>query len=232
MPTAPTLLADDGAASLATMFMMAHHGFRRELARFRTALPRLGGAEESRASAIAQEWTFFHGALHGHHTMEDTGLFPQLAGRDASLAPVIAELGAQHRRIDPMLERGDALFARLADAGAREEARALVTELSALLDEHLALEEERLVSFLRGIRTLPMPVATDEMAAQMAQGLAWTAHGVAPDVVSAVFALLPENVTARLPAERDAYAARCERAWGSARAGASRTAVPDWIPAD
>ncbi|HYG68694.1 MAG TPA: hemerythrin domain-containing protein [Anaeromyxobacteraceae bacterium] len=227
MSNAPTLLGADGAASVATMFMMAHHGFRRDLAQFRAALPRLAGDHAARASAIAEEWTFFRGALHAHHEMEDKGLFPQLAGRDASLGPVIAQLGTQHRLIDPMLERGDALFARLDDAAAREGARALVAEMSALLDGHLALEEERIVPSLRALKTLPMPVATDEMAAQMSQGLAWSSHGVAPDVVSAVFALLPESVTTRLPAERAAYAARCERAWGSANAGASRTAVPD-----
>ena len=53
--------------------------------------------------------------------------------------------------------------------------------------------------------------------------------GLAPEVLARVHAMLPANLTSRLPAARAAYAARCVRVWGSVRDGASRTAVPDWL---
>jgi hypothetical protein len=60
-----------------------------------------------------------------------------------------------------------------------------------------------------------------------AQGFAWSSNGIAPDVVEQVYALLPEILTSRLPAARAAFDARCERVWGTARAGSSRTPIPD-----
>lgn len=230
MTDTPSLLAPDGSASVATFLMMAHHGFRRDLVQLRRALPRLD-ADGARTGAIVEEWKFYREALHGHHQAEDNGIFPALRGRDGALAPVIDRLGADHQRMDPLLARGDALFASLGDARARAEAGALLAELSDFLEPHLALEEERITPFLRGQKSLPYPVASDEMAKQMAEGFAWSMHGIAPEVVSAVSAALPEAVTARLPAARAAYAARCVRAWGTADAGASRGPVPDWLGA-
>jgi hypothetical protein len=58
-------------------------------------------------------------------------------------------------------------------------------------------------------------------------GSAWSARGIAPDILEKVFALLPEILTSRLPAARAAYAARCERVWGTTKAGAARTPFPD-----
>jgi hypothetical protein len=39
--------------------------------------------------------------------------------------------------------------------------------------------------------------------------------------------MLPESLTSRLPDAKVAFAARCERAWGTAKAGAARTPIPD-----
>ena len=77
-PSPPNLLNDDGSASMATAFMMSHHGFRRDIARFAIALRRLAEGDHGRASALQQEWQSYHATLHGHHTVEDTGIFPNL----------------------------------------------------------------------------------------------------------------------------------------------------------
>jgi hypothetical protein len=52
-------------------------------------------------------------------------------------------------------------------------------------------------------------------------------NGIAPEVLERVYEMLPENLRARLPAARAAFEARCERVWGSAKAGAARTPIPD-----
>jgi hypothetical protein len=62
-----------------------------------------------------------------------------------------------------------------------------------------------------------------------AQGFAWSSDGIAPEVLARVDAMLPANVTTRLPAARAAFAERCARVWGATPKGASRTAVPDWL---
>ncbi len=216
---APHLLNDDGTASIATALMMSHHGFRRDLRRFAASL---ASFERSRAPALSEEWTRFHATLHGHHHSEDSGVFPSLAahGVDATLA----RLEADHRLIDPLLERGDRAFAELPGAAAR--AADVVRELRALLDPHLALEDAEIVPLLRDRKTFPPP-PTDADAALYASGFAWAMHGVADDVVAGVHAMLPPNLVAKLPAAREAFAARYARVWGDVAIGATRTSVPE-----
>src|SRR5689334_13834659 len=118
MPTPPALLNDDGTASMATAIMLSHHGFRRDLVRFRKALEAIAAGDASRAPAVAEEWQSFHTTLHGHHEAEDNGLFPNLAKEHASVRATIDKLGADHRRIDPLLERADRAFAELPETAA------------------------------------------------------------------------------------------------------------------
>jgi hypothetical protein len=62
-----------------------------------------------------------------------------------------------------------------------------------------------------------------------AEGFAWAMQGIAPEVLEKVCAMLPDILVTRLPAARAAFDERCERVWGSTKAGASRTPVPDMI---
>jgi hypothetical protein len=226
MAKAPNLLNDDGQASLATTLMMSHHGFRRDLARFTLALGQLG-SDPARAAALKGEWQGFRNTLHGHHHSEDAGLFPSLRAQEASLAGVVEQLTADHRRIDPLLDEGDRAFAGLPASAAG--AAAVVAQIAALLDPHLALEEERIIPHLRAARQFPAP-ANDAEAAMFAQGFAWASHGIAPEVLAAVETILPPILTAKLPAARAAFEERCTRVWGATKPGASRTPIPDWLP--
>jgi hypothetical protein len=225
MPTTPKLLNDDGTASMATAIMLSHHGFRRDLARFRRALELIAKGETARADAVREEWKSFHATLHGHHEAEDSGLFPNLAKEHPSVRPTTERLGADHRRIDPLLERAGRAFAELPKVDA---ALALVGELTELLGPHLALEEAELIPFLRGAKEFPTP-PNDEVADLYAQGFTWAMHGIAPEVLSALEVMLPPLLKTRLPAARAAFEARCKRVWGSANAGAARTPIPDEV---
>jgi hemerythrin-like domain-containing protein len=222
MATPPELLNDDGSASMATALLMTHHAFRRDIARFAEALAKVAAGDVSRVEALRQEWGWYRGALHGHHEMEDSGIFPSLKSEHAELSPIIDGLTAEHRRIDPLLERGDHAFAELPKT---EHVRAVVTELAALLDAHLAAEEAGVVQFLRPAKAFPAP--EDEQLLEMyAQGFGWTSHGIAPEVLKAVDAMLPAALSSKLPAARAAFDAKCERIWGPVTVTASRTSVP------
>jgi hemerythrin-like domain-containing protein len=226
MSTTPHLLNDDGSASIATALLMSHHAFRRDLARFKAALGQVVEGDGARVAELTSEWKHYRGALHGHHEIEDGQMFPGMRGAHPELAPVFDELTAQHGRIDPLLARGDAVFDALATQAAA--AATVVSELSALIDEHLALEEAHVPAFLRGVNAFPPP-PTDADAEMYAQGFAWSCDGIAPEVLERVFAMLPASVTTRLPAARAAFADRCARTWGATPSGASRTSVPDWL---
>lgn len=219
------LLSDDGSASMATLLMMSHHAFRRDIARFALALERLPDSNADTVAALQEEWQFYRGALHGHHTIEGTQIFPGLKEKHAALASVIDRLSEDHHKIDPLLERGDSVFAGL--PATRAEAMAVVSELVALLDKHLETEEAGIVSFLRDAKTFPAP-GNDEEAGMYAQGFSWSMHGIADEVLAEVYKMLPDNLTSRLPTARVAFDKRCERVWGSSKVGKSRTSVPDW----
>jgi hypothetical protein len=223
MANAPKLLNDDGSASMATMLMMSHHAFRRDIARFASALENVAKGDLSRVEGLRDEWHNYRAALHGHHEMEDARIFPHLRAQESSLGGTIDHLSADHRRIDPLLERGDRAFAELPQTVA---ARAVVSELTGLLGPHLATEEDQLVPFLRGAKEFPVP-ATEEEAELYAQGFAWSMHGIAKEVLDQVCVLLPESLTSKLTSARAAFTARCERVWGSARAGEATTPIPE-----
>ena len=222
MSHAPNLLNEDGSASMATAIMMSHHGLRRDLRRFARALEKVAAGDASRADALREEWQGFRATLHGHHEAEDRGLFPSLRSQRAELAATIDGLGADHRRIDPLLERGDAAFSSLPHT---EVATAVVRELEQLLTPHLATEESELIPFLRDAKAFPPP-PTEADAAMYAKGFAWAMHGVAPEVLEQVYEMLPDSLVTKLPAARAEFEARCERVWGTTRAGATLTSHP------
>jgi hypothetical protein len=215
---ATTLLNDDGTASMATMIMCSHHAFRRDVACFARAL-----ADATRSDVLHEEWTRFRAALHGHHTVEDTAMFPDLRAKQPELAAAIDQLDAQHRRIDPLLERGDQVFADLANQ--RAAARDLIATLAALLDEHLDTEERAIIRHLRGAKEFPLP-PTDDVVAMYADGFAWCSAGLSDAVLDKVFAMLPPALVAKIPAARAAFDERSRRVWGYVHAGASLTSVP------
>lgn len=222
MATPPSLLNDDGTASMATAFLMSHHAFRRDLGCFSRALAKLEASEQPELAALRQEWQWFRGALQGHHEMEDSRVFPHLRSQRPELAAVIDRLSAEHHLIDPLLARGDRAFGEAPDLA---EARATVAELSRLLDSHLAYEEAEIVASLRGGREFPAP-ANDEEATMYAQGFAWSSQGVASEVLTRLVEMLPEALAQRLPAARAEFAARWQRVWRDEAVGSATTSVP------
>ena len=227
MPNAaPALLNDDGSASIATALMMSHHGFRRDLALFAQALRQVVAADGARLGALREEWKGLCEKLHGHHQAEDTGIFPHMKAEHPELTAIVDRLTADHHRIDPMLEAGERAFAQLPETKAA--AAAVVAELADLLDVHLATEEAEVIPHLRPAKEFPPPANETELGFYV-QGFAWASHGIAPDILQRLHAMLPAALTERLPAARVAYEARCQQVWGTAKSGASRTPIPDWL---
>ncbi|MBM3507560.1 MAG: hemerythrin domain-containing protein [Alphaproteobacteria bacterium] len=213
---APDLLNDDGTASMATAFMMSHHAFRRDLGRYLRALEK--GSPDP--ATMREEWQWYRNALHGHHTQEDTAIFPDMRQKHPATAATIDKLAAEHKRIDPLLEHGDAAFAGL--PATRTDAVAVLRELSALLDPHLAREAAEIVPHLRDAKEFPAP-PDEQTAAMYAQGFAWASNGIAADVLARVDEMLPALLREKLPAARAAYDAKAARQWPGEKPLASRT---------
>ena len=82
----------------------------------------------------------FCAAVHGHHTAEDTSVFPRLAREHPELAPVLAELERDHRQVAEILRR-------LAAGPSPDE----LAGLEALLESHFTYEERKLVAALNAL---------------------------------------------------------------------------------
>jgi len=224
MSQPPNLLNDDGTASMATMLLLLHHAFRRDIARLIRAIEQIKAGDTSRAESLRGEWEkSYRQALHGHHTMEDANIFPDIRSKHPDLSAALDALTEQHHKIDPVLEKGDAVFA---DLGHPENAEAVLQELKTLLDQHLAFEEAQITPSLRGGKEFPVP-ADDAMAAMYAQGFAWSMQGIAPEVLDQVRKMLPEILLAKLSAAQAEFEARSQRVWGTYTVGSATTPVPN-----
>ena len=223
MPTPPNFLNDDGTASMATMLMMSHHAFRRDIMRFMHAIAVIKAGDTSHADAVQGEWEkSYRLALHGHHMVEDTRIFPDMRNKHPELASAIDKLTEQHHMIDPLLEKGSAAFADLTHP---ENVEAVLHELKTLLDQHLAFEEAEITPALRDSKEFPVPA--DDAAVEMyADGFAWSMQGIAPEVLNEVQKLLPEILLAKLPAARAKFEEHSQDVWGTYAAGSSTTPVP------
>lgn len=217
---ATQLLNADGRASMGTTLMMSHHAFRRDLACFAKVLQ---NHPEREPGPLRDEWQRFRTALVGHHEAEDTRIFPDMS-KHPSLGVVVAHLADDHRRIGPLLERGDRAFVDPLDITA---AVAVISELEALLDPHMAMEERDLVPFLRDELKFPEP-ANDDEANMYADGFAWATSGVAQQVLDALDAILPASVKSRMEAARTAFDERSTKVWGAAHHGATFDSSPDF----
>jgi hypothetical protein len=209
---------------MATMLLMSHHAFRRDIARLIRAVAEIKAGDRSRAEAVRGEWEkSYRQALHGHHTMEDAHIFPDIRGKHPELAAALDTLTDQHHQIDPVLEKGDAAFADLAHP---EKAEAVLNELKMFLDQHLAFEEAEITPFLRDAKDFPVP-PDENMAAIYAQGFSWSMQGIAPEVVERVREMLPEILLVKLPAAQAEFEARSERVWGAYAVGSATTSIPN-----
>ncbi|MEK7150926.1 MAG: hemerythrin domain-containing protein [Patescibacteria group bacterium] len=220
----PSLLNDDGTASMATMLLLSHHAFRRDITRFIHAAAEIKFGDVSRVDAVRDEWEkSYRKALHGHHTMEDANIFPDIRSKHPDLAFALDKLTEQHHKIDPVLERGDAAFADLTHP---ENVEAVLAELKILLDQHLTFEEAQITPSLRDSKEFPTP-ADENMAAMYAQGFAWSMQGIAPEVLDQVRKLLPAILLAKLPAAQAEFEVRSKQVWGKYTVGSATTPVPE-----
>lgn len=219
----PNLLNEDGTASMATMLLLSHHAFRRDIARFMRAVAQIRAGDSLRVDAVRDEWEkSYRLALHGHHVIEDTTIFPDIKSKKPDLASAIDKLTEQHQAIDPLLEKGDVAFADLAHP---ENAEGVLQELKTLLDAHLVFEEAQIIPSLRSVKEFPAP--TDEnMVSMYAEGFSWSMQGIAPEVLDHVREMLPDAVLAKLPAAQAEFEMRSKRVWGRYEVGSATTSVP------
>lgn len=139
--TAPPAVDPDGPCDT-RMMGVVHSALRRDLVRTRMVLEHEAPLATKRRIVLAGHVLWLMHTLHLHHTGEDIGLYPMVLQNDPSTAELVADMDADHKRIDPAI----AAFEQAARAYRTDETAAgqlldALTDLEAVLLPHLEREE-------------------------------------------------------------------------------------------
>lgn len=148
------------SAGAAEHLVEVHDMFRAELTQLRELLEKVRDGAMSAGDARTKlnemtlrqnDWTLgavcarYCVGVTSHHTLEDEGIFPHLAGKDPALQPVLDRLGSEHVEIHHAIEAVDReLVAHMSDAGGYERLQEAVDLLANALLEHFEFEEREL----------------------------------------------------------------------------------------
>lgn len=190
--------APDGPIDLQMMYVM-HHGFRRDLDAFAGAVRATPVDERGTWRLLAERWDLFAEVLHGHHTVEDAGLWPAVTARASSSDLVVLDaMEAEHAEIDPLLEACAVGFRRLvarADPDARAALAVRVHAARESLRRHLAHEETEAIAIVQRVlspadwrRIEEEHAAADVSPSKVARVVPWAAYGVPRESLDRVFA--------------------------------------------
>lgn len=114
-------------------FLLVHAALRRDADALRAA--------SSRGDVVHHQVKLFDRVIRAHHHGEDKVLLPLLRSREPEIRDVADRVEEQHTLLDHALDR---LRVAVADRRTRDVATG-AAELSTLLEEHLALEENGLL---------------------------------------------------------------------------------------
>jgi hypothetical protein len=190
-----------------TMNTVIHAAFRRDLARFDTALAAFPDGSQERATQLVTAWDNYQHQLHHHHQDEETIFWPVFRelGADETLT---SDLGGEHARMLTALDHADEVVRRLStdpSTARAAEARAAIGELGEVLREHLAHEEADLEPWTATIRDTPQMKQAQVDVRKAHKGgtgtfVAWLLDGAAPDDVAGLKKEIPPPVVAVLNA--------------------------------
>lgn len=190
--------AHEGPVDMFMMYVM-HHAFRRDLSMLTEAARVTPVSDRTAWRLLEQRWSVFHEALHGHHTGEDTGLWPLLLERaEESERQTLLDMEAEHAELDPLLEACGRGFTRLTDHADDDARAALAVRLVATrecLARHLHHEETEAIAIIQRRLTQADWDRLDEehfkedlTFGKVVRIVPWAASGLPREVLDRVFA--------------------------------------------
>lgn len=167
-----------------TMNTVAHAAFRRDLARFDTALSMFPAGSQHRADQLKKAWDHFAAELHHHHSYEEQFFWPALQQAVPDL-PMMTDLDEEHQAMRAALTEADtAMSAFGVEPSAARAAIAwgAVTHLADVLLAHLEHEENDLEPLsAEYASSAPMQVARKQVMkahrGRLGNVLAWLQDG-------------------------------------------------------
>jgi hypothetical protein len=184
-----------------TMNTIIHAAFRRDLARFDSALAAFPGTQ-ARADQLWAAWENYDHQLHQHHDDEETIFWPAMRelGADESL---VGDLDGEHQRMAAGLEAATAAMRTLQQRPSADNANAAresVAGFGAVLTEHLAHEERDLEPFaVEHLKPSPLFKETQKAVRKAHKGkagtfFAWLSDGADAEARAALGRTVPPPV--------------------------------------
>ncbi len=118
---------------------------------------RAQGLDAEARQAAAEVHRYFTTAGRHHHEDEEKDLFPLLRA-DPQLAPLLAELESDHRRMEPLWSQLEPLLAAPETIGDIDALADLVRDFNALYAEHIKRENSELLPRAEQLLTEPLLV--------------------------------------------------------------------------
>lgn len=133
-------------------YTIVHRAMTTDLRRLGELVDRVAQGQERlgerRAAALREYLVGIDAEIRSHHQIEDDHVWPLLVAVAAGPTAGLANLTSDHGELDPLLDAAKPLAARLAadpdDQRLAADLAAVLTEVSRLLDRHVA-DEERIV---------------------------------------------------------------------------------------
>lgn len=140
--------ADEQYADIREMYMV-HTVFRREFALLPALVRGVAVGDRERSQIIADHIGLLNSSLHHHHHGEDKHLWPRLLERGSTeIAPIVHVMEEQHEGIESAHNEINAALEAWRGSAASEPREALADVLDRiipLLNEHMGMEEERIL---------------------------------------------------------------------------------------
>jgi Hemerythrin HHE cation binding domain len=184
-----------------TMNTIIHAAFRRDLARFDQALASFPAGSRDRANQLFVAWENVAFQLHHHHEDEENIFWPAFRELGADEA-LVGDLDGEHQRMLTALDVADAemkAFRTDPTAERAQAARAAISDLSDVLLDHLAHEEQDLEPFAISHHDTPQVKAALKAVRRAHKGhagtfVAWLTDGADAQTVAALRDEIPPPV--------------------------------------
>ena len=219
----------DGPHDQSGMYVM-HHAFRRDLARFESAVRNTPVGDADTWRALATRWAAFTDVLHHHHTIEDEAIWPLVIERaeergDAEDVETLEAMEAEHDTIDPGLAACTEGFAAMIEHPCADHRNALdvrVTDLRAGLLDHLRHEETGALPLIQQLLSAEEFAGTERAAGKgyppraMPFLIPWLLDGLPDDAAARFVASKPAVLRTLPPLLRPRYQRGEAKAFGYA----------------
>jgi hemerythrin-like domain-containing protein len=137
--------------------VVIHRVFRREFHLLPDLISAVAVGNTERAGVLAEHLTDVVTSLHHHHEGEDDLLWPPLLAKATLQTELVHRMESQHQALSTALETVEKLtpaWAATANEADRDALAQAVRESSAILDEHMAEEEQEILPLVQEFLTV------------------------------------------------------------------------------